>query len=122
MMFNKYRARKTTVDNITFDSKREAMRYIYLRDSMKRGDISDLQMQVKFVLIPAQYECDRTGRLSGKIRGRLLEREVTYKADFVYKDANGNEVVEDVKGIRTTAWVIKRKLMLYVHNIRVVEV
>lgn len=121
-MWNKYKAKKTQVDGIWFDSKKEAQRFIYLRDSMKRGDISDLQMQVKFLLIPAQYEHDRTGRLSGKIRGRLLEREVTYKADFVYKDANGNEVVEDVKGVRTPVWKIKRKLMLYVHNIRVVEV
>ena len=121
-MWNKYRARKTTIDNITFDSKKEAMRYVFLRDSQKRGDISHLQMQVKYVLIPAQYECDRTGRFAGKIRGRLLEREVSYRADFVYIDGNGREVVEDVKGMRTPEYRIKRKLMLFIHGIRITEV
>lgn len=119
---NKYRAKKTTVDNVTFDSKREATRYIYLRDAQKRGEISNLRMQVKYLLIPAQYEQDRTGRMAGRIRGRLLEREVSYIADFVYINEDGEEVVEDVKGMRTAVWVLKRKLMLYVHNIRVWEV
>lgn len=121
-MWSKYRAKKTEVDGIIFDSKKEAMRYMYLRDSQKRGDISNLQIQVKYVLIPAQYECDRTGRLAGKIRGRLLEREVSYRADFVYTDADGREVVEDVKGMRTPAYKIKKKLMLFVHGIRITEV
>lgn len=121
-MWNKYRARKTTIDGITFDSRKEATRYQYLRDLQKRGDITDLQMQVKFQLIPAQYEHDRTGRLSGKIRGRLLEKEVSYRADFVYKDKDGREIVEDVKGVRTPVFIIKRKLMLFIHGIRVTEV
>lgn len=119
---NKYRAKKTEVDGILFDSKREATRYIYLRDAQKRGEISNLRMQVKYLLIPAQYEQDRTGRMAGRIRGRLLEREVSYIADFVYINEDGEEVVEDVKGMRTAAYTIKRKLMLKVYGIRIVEV
>lgn len=121
MMWSKYKAKKTEIDGIIFDSKREANRYMYLRDSQKRGDIWNLQMQVKYVLIPAQYEHDRTGRMSGKIRGRLLERECSYYSDFEYDDEDGHHV-EDVKGVKTPAYAIKRKLMLHVHGIRITEV
>ena len=54
-------------------------------------------------------------------KGKLLERECAYIADFVYTE-NGKIVVEDTKGLRTKDYIIKRKLMLYVHNIRVREV
>ncbi len=121
-MWSKYKARKTCIDGIWFDSKKESQRYVYLRDAQKRGDIRNLRMQVKYTLIPAQYETDRIGRMAGKIRGRLLEREVSYIADFVYIDENGVEVVEDVKGMRTPSYKIKRKLMLYMHGIRITEV
>ena len=50
------------------------------------------------------------------------ERPVDYIADFVYRDKDGNEVVEDVKGVRTRVYVIKRKLMLWRHGIRIREV
>jgi hypothetical protein len=122
MMWSKYRAKKTVIDGICFDSKKEATRYMFLRDSLKRGDISDLQMQVKYVLIPAQYEHDRTGKVCGKIKGRLLERECSYYADFQYRDKDGNLIVEDVKGMRLPAYKIKRKMMLYFHGIRITEV
>ena len=122
MMWSKYKAKKTVVDNICFDSKKEANRYLYLRDAQKRGDISNLQMQVKYVLIPAQYEEAREGKRAGKIKGRLLERECSYRADFQYIDKDGNLVVEDVKGVKLPAYKIKKKLMLYVHGIRITEV
>lgn len=122
MMWSKYRAKRTEVDGISFASKKEAVRYMYLRDAQKRGDITDLQMQVKYILIPAQYEEDREGKRSGKIKGRLIERECSYFADFQYRDARGNLIVEDVKGMRLPAYKIKKKLMLYIHGIRITEV
>ncbi len=91
----------------------------------RAGEIFDLRTQVKYILIPAQREPDATGKRGGTIKGKLLERECAYIADFVYKQ-NGVEIVEDVKGYKdSTAYalfVIKRKLMLWVHGIKIKEV
>jgi hypothetical protein len=102
---NKYNAKKTYVDGIAFDSKKEAKRYQELKLLERGGVISDLDCQVKFELIPKQEG----------------ERPCYYVADFVYTE-NGKKVVEDVKGFRTDIYKLKRKLMLWVHGIRVVEV
>ena len=126
---SKYRSRKATAFGIEFDSIKEARRYSELYLLQKAGIIHDLQTQVKFVLIPAQKETIE--RYSEKTGKRLKDKEITienecsYIADFVYwKD--GNQVVEDVKGYKqSTAYavfVIKRKLMLSVHGIRVNEI
>lgn len=112
---SKFGAHKTTLDGITFDSAREATRWAELKLMEKHGLIADLRRQVDFELIPNQYEKD-----GGKKR-RLLERACRYKADFVYKQ-NGATVVEDAKGVRTKEYIIKRKLMLFVHGIKVREV
>lgn len=124
---SKYGADKASIRTsdggvITFDSKREAKRFIELRFMEQCGQISDLKRQVKFVLIPAQREADSIGKRGGKIKGKLIERECSYVADFTYYDNEGNFVVEDAKGVRTKEYIIKRKLMLYVHNIRIMEV
>lgn len=122
---SKYFSRKVVRDGINFDSAKEAGRYMQLRLLERAGKITDLQTQVKFVLIPAQREPDVIGPRGGVTKGKLLEREVCYVADFVYRE-NGVQVVEDVKGYKgSTAYdmfVVKRKLMLYVHGIRVKEV
>ena len=82
-----------------------------------------MRRQVKYILIPVQREPDTKGPRGGVKKGKVIEREVTYYADFVYKDlATGETVVEDTKGIRTHDYIIKRKLMLYVHGIRIREV
>jgi hypothetical protein len=73
--------------------------------------ISDLQRQVKFVLIRTQRD----------ERGRLLERERSYIADFVYM-RDGVKIVEDVKGVRTELYKLKRALMLERYGIRITEV
>lgn len=108
----KYGNHKCEWDGIEFDSKRERDRYIFLESEMRAGRISDLQRQVRYQLIPAQ-----------RIDGKLVEREICYVADFVYRNASGETVVEDAKGYRENpVWIIKRKLMLWVHGIRVLEV
>lgn len=119
---SKYKAHKTEVDGIEFDSMKEARRYTELKLLERAGEISDLQMQVKFVLIPAQREPDTVGARGGIHKGKLIEYEAAYVADFVYLDEKGKLVVEDVKGFRTPEYKLKRKLMLYVHGIRIKEV
>lgn len=104
---NKYGAEPTKIGDVRFDSKAESKRYLVLKDEERRGKIQDLQIQVRFNLLPAQ----------GK------ERPVDYVADFVY-ERNGSRVVEDVKSgpTKTREFVLKRKMMLFFHGIRVVEV
>ena len=104
------------VNGIPFDSKKEARRYGELLLLEKAGVITDLEMQVKYILIPAQYEeYERYGKTGNRLKDgkRLLEKECAYIADFVYSE-NGKMVVEDTKGMRTKDYVIKRKLMLYI--------
>lgn len=102
---NKYNAKKTYVDGIAFDSKKEAKRYQELKLLERGGVISDLDCQVKFELIPKQEG----------------ERPCYYVADFVYTE-NGKKVVEDVKGYKgNPVWIIKRKLMLERHGIKILE-
>lgn len=124
---SKYKNRKIVVGGIKFDSKKEAKRYQELKTFERAGIIKNLQRQVKYVLIPAQYEPSNEvytkGKDKGKTKkGKLLERECAYYADFVYSTKGGELVVEDTKGMRTPNYIIKRKLMLYVHGIRIVEV
>lgn len=119
----KYHNRKVTVDGITFDSVKEANRYKELKVLERAGQVHDLQLQVKFKLIPAQRELSLETTAAGKPKkGRLLEHEVSYVADFVYKNRYGLQVVEDTKGVKTKDYIIKRKLMLWIHGIRVKEV
>ena len=123
-MRNKYQAIKTTVDGIEFDSRKEARRYQELLLLQRAGTIRNLQRQVKYVLIPAQYDTyARLGKKGQRLKdGKvLLERECAYIADFVYEE-NGKTVVEDTKGVKTKDYTIKRKLMLYVHKIKIREV
>lgn len=108
----KYHNKKVVRDGETFDSVKEYHRWIELCLLEKGGVISDLQRQVKYVLIPSQKEGKKT-----------IERECSYRADFVYTDnETGETVVEDVKGMRTEVYKIKRKLMLWVHHIKIIEV
>ena len=113
---NKYGNKRVVVDGIQFDSRKEADRWVELDAMLNAGEISDLHRQVKFHLVPAQ-----------RIDGKIVERSCDYIADFVYEQ-NGETVVEDVKGYRNpnsagyAKFVIKRKLMLWVHGIRIREV
>lgn len=114
MKRGKYGARKTVVDGITFDSKAEAMRYRELKMLQKANKISYLMLQVPIELIPAQYaptgEYYKKGDKAGQPKMKCIERAVTYIADFTYYE-HGKKVVEDVKGMRTKDYIIKRKLL-----------
>lgn len=115
----KYKSRKTVVDGITFDSRKEAARYQELKLLERAGKIRSLELQKRFELIPPQ-----------RAAGRLAERAAYYKADFCYDELCGElnawlPVVEDCKGYKRgesyRLFVLKRKLMLFVHGIRIRE-
>lgn len=118
---SKYGNRKVTAaDGTVFDSVKEFCRYNELLLLQKAGHITDLKLQEKFVLIPAQYEM-RIDRNGNRKTGKLIEHECAYYADFVYIE-NGKRIVEDTKGARTKEYIIKRKLMLFIHGIRIKEI
>lgn len=117
----KYHNRKVRRDGLTFDSRKEHRRYNELLLLQQAGEIKNLRRQVKFVLIPTQREQSKIGPRGGVKKGKLLERECAYIADFVYIQ-NGETVVEDTKGVRTKDYIIKRKLMLKIYGIRIREV
>lgn len=104
---NKYGAKKSG----GYDSAKEHRRANQLKLMQRAGIIHNLREQVKYVLIPTQRD-------NG---GKLLEKECSYYADFVY-EKDGNTIVEDTKGVRTKEYIIKRKLMLRVHGISIVEI
>ena len=122
----KYHSKKTVIDGITFDSKREAERYSELKLLERCGAISNLELQKVYELIPAQYEMyERYGKNGQRLKDgkKCIEKSCIYKADFVYIDnETGQQVVEDVKGFRTKEYKIKKKLMLYIHGIKIKEV
>ena len=121
--YNKYGNSKTVVGGISFDSKREANRYQELLLLERTGAIKNLQRQVKYTLIPSQFEKVWNPRKKAYERGKCLERECSYVADFVYVDIKSGEiVVEDTKGFKTKDYIIKRKLMLYTHDIKIKEI
>ena len=124
---NKYHSKKVRYNGIEFDSKKEMQRYAELRLLERAGKISNLELQKVFELIPAQYETSTEVITRGKNKGerkkgKCIEKAVAYKADFTYTDEKGFTVVEDTKGFKTKDYIIKRKLMLYVHGIRIVEI
>lgn len=107
---SKYKNKKVVVDNILFDSKKEANYYTKLKILKDAGKILDLELQKKFVLQP-------TFKLNGK-----TYRAITYIADFVYKDQEGQTHVVDTKGYRTQVYKIKRKLFMKKFGIEIEEV
>lgn len=119
----KYGNRKLKFGENTFDSMKEYYRYLDLLQMEKKGKIKELQRQVKYLLIPEQREPSTIGARGGIKKGKLLEREVAYYADFVYRLADTDTlVVEDTKGVKTTEYILKRKMMLFFHGIRIKEI
>lgn len=107
---SKYKAIKISNRLGTFDSKKEYERYLILLDREKHGEISKLERQVEYILVPHQTD----------EKGKVIEQAVKYRADFKYVE-DGKEIVEDVKGIKTQVYIIKRKLMLERYKIRIKE-
>lgn len=123
MYRKKYRNSKIrTQEGLEFDSKKEYTRYCQLCILQQDGKIKNLELQKTYELIPKQ-KLDNP-RLE---KGRMIrhEKAVTYTADFVYTDVeSGKVVVEDTKSdpTKTPQYIIKRKLMKYIHGIEIVEI
>ena len=107
----KYGNVKTEIGGIKFDSKAEAKRWTYLAMLQNAKEIKDLELQVPYELIPRQTSSN----------GKIV-RSCSYIADFRYRAKDGRIVVEDVKGAVTPEFRIKRKLMLQVHGVDIVEI
>ena len=99
----KYGNKKTEVNGQEFDSRKEARFFLQLQQD---PTVKSIRTQVKYELIPKQQG----------------ERACLYVADFVVEYQSGEVVVYDVKGMRTPLYVVKRKLMLWVHGIKIREV
>ncbi len=100
---NKYRNKRTIVDNITFQSRKEAQRYLQLKLLLRGKEITELRLQPRFTL--QESFTDVMG---------VKHREIVYVADFIYKEIRTNVTyVEDAKGMRTKDYLIKKKLFLY---------
>ena len=102
---SKYGNKKTKVDGITFDSKWESQRYLYLKSLERAGRVQNLKLQPRFIItVNSQKIC-------------------TYVADFEYDleslDGTWEHVIEDAKGVETTEFKLKKKLMKAVHNIEI---
>jgi hypothetical protein len=106
----KYHNKKTVIDGIKFDSKKEAARWCELKSLEKDGEIFFLRRQVPFVLLDGEEGPD----------GKKL-RPMKYVADFVYTDKDGDQVVEDSKGMKTDVYKIKKRLMWHIHGIAILE-
>ena len=126
----KYGNHKIKNDYGTYDSQLEYARFIFLSNRGKEGEITHLRRQVEYLLIPAQYGTEiKHLKTKDKEVRVLLERSCSYIADFVY-ERNGETIVEDCKGddkpyrgktlsTQTAEFKIKKKLMLWVHQIQV---
>ena len=121
----KYGNKTVVINGERFDSKREEKRWKELLLLQEAGVIRDLKRQVKFELVPTQYESyERKSKKGKPLKPGVYaaEKSVNYYADFTYYTQDGEYVVEDAKGKRTQAYIIKRKLMLYIHHIKIREV
>jgi len=97
---SKYNAKRTIVENITFDSQKEANRYQQLKLLQKAGEIGEIVIQYSFT----------------------LPGGIIYRCDFLYYDRNSKAfVVEDCKGFRTQEYKLKKKLMKECLGIEIME-
>ena len=117
-------AQKTVVDDRTFDSKMEALRYIELKRLKQAGIVTEIDLQPVFELQPNYMKC--CGRVHAKRTapksfhicpecGKKMEtlRTIVYRADFRVTYADGHQEIEDVKGMETEIFKLKRKMFEY---------
>lgn len=116
---SKYNNKKVVYKDKVFDSKKELSRFIELELLQRAKEISDLECQSKFELIPALREPDTIGKRGGIKKGKVIEQAVYYYADFMYFDNRKQKwIVEDVKSeaTKTQSYIIKRKLFKWIYK------
>lgn len=103
--YSKYNAKKIKIDGHTFDSKREAQRYCELKLFLRAGEIRNLVLQPRFLLQDEFFD-----------KNEIKHKKIEYVADFMYIDKCGKTVVEDVKGVLTDVYKLKKKLFLKIYD------
>lgn len=103
--YSKYNAKKTVVDDIEFDSMKEAERYRELKLLEKGKEIRNLVLQPRF-LLQEKFK-DKQGK---------THRKIEYVADFLYIDKDDKAIVEDVKGMITAVYKLKKKMFLNLYD------
>lgn len=103
---SKYNSKKVEYQGMIFDSKFECIYYAFLKELVKQGKISNLERQVKYVLLPRQTDENN----------KFKYHPVEYKSDFEYDDVQGVHHTVDSKGFRTVDFRIKQKLFYYRTN------
>ena len=109
--YSKYKSKKVNTEEGVFDSKKEYKRWLFLKEREKNGEISNLERQVMYQLMP---------RLTDE-NGKFKYHPIRYYADFRYTE-NGKVVVEDSKGMKTPEYKIKKKLLYWQYKIEINEV
>lgn len=108
---SKYYSKKVIVDNIKFDSKKEANYYLKLKVLERAGIIKDLELQKEYIL-----------QDKFKLNNKTI-RKITYKADFSYISASDDKLhIVDVKGFKTEVYKLKKKLFEYKYGIEIEEI
>lgn len=100
----KYRNKRVSVDGILFDSKAEAKRYGELKILQSAGEIHGLEVHKRYSLLVAGTKVS------------------VYEADFVYTTRDGETVVEDVKGVRTALYKLKKKMWEAMYGMNITEI
>lgn len=103
--YSKYNAKKKVVDGHTFDSKREAERYCELKLFVRAGEIRNLVLQPRFLLQDEFFD-----------KNEVKHKKIEYVADFMYIDKCGKTIVEDVKGVLTDVYKLKKKMFLKIYD------
>lgn len=103
--YSKYNAKKITIDGHDFPSKREAERYCELKLFLKAGLIRNLELQPRFLLQDEFFD-----------KNEVKHKKIEYVADFLYIDNDGKAIVEDVKGVLTAVYKLKKKMFLKIYD------
>lgn len=122
---SKYGNKKVKYEGLKFDSEKERDRYIFLKEQEKLGNIQDLQLQVRYELIPAiKEEYVEHLKTKDKVKTRTIQLAITYTCDFQYYK-NGELVIEDVKShpkMLTKEYALKKKMLFALKGLKITEV
>lgn len=122
---SKYNNHKVNICGIDFDSTKESKRYLILKDAERKGLISNLQLQVKYELIPPiKEEYVEHLKTKDKMKVRTLQLPITYTCDFQYTKDN-ETVIEDVKAspkMIPKEFTLKEKLFFWKYRIKIRKV
>lgn len=122
MKSNKYHNNKVQYDGYLFASKRERDRYVVLKEAERKGEITDLELQPKFELVPKLTEkIIEHKKTKDVVKEKFIQHPITYTADFAYTK-DGERIIEDVKispDVLPKELTLKIKMMRYFHGIEV---